>query len=131
MASKLKATIIDHLNLDVRDFKETFEFYNKVFGFELLADQPERNCQIVGNEHVKLCFYQVFDLELGQGLNHLGFHISNYDEIIEVCKTLGVPVLYEGTEKVWEKSKSLYIEDPNGYEIELSLIEGGGLWQIL
>jgi hypothetical protein len=27
----------------------------------------------------------------------------------------------------WEKSRSVYILDPNGYEIELSEIDGGGL----
>jgi len=27
----------------------------------------------------------------------------------------------------WEKSKSVYIVDPSGYEIELSEISGGGL----
>lgn len=124
----LRATIIDHLNIDVRNFDETRNFYEKIFGFRMLADQSkERNCQIIGNEHIKLCIYEVHTLELGQGLNHFGFHIENYDDIRKVCEDNDVPILFEGTEKVWEKSKSLYIEDPNGYEIELSLIEGGGL----
>jgi hypothetical protein len=27
----------------------------------------------------------------------------------------------------WQKSRSIYIKDPNGYEIELSEVWGGGL----
>lgn len=126
--NKLNATIIDHLNIDVKDFNETIEFYKNIFGFVLLIDQSiDRNCMIIGNEHIKICLYQVHTLELGQGLNHFGLHISNYNEIREICRNYNIPILFDGTEKIWEKSKSLYIEDPNGYEIELSLKEGGGL----
>jgi len=37
-----------------------------------------------------------------------------------------VKILYGG-EVDWEKSKSVYVVDPSGYEIELSQLVGGGL----
>jgi hypothetical protein len=60
------------------------------------------------------------------GIAHFGFHISNFDEVIAKCHELKVQILYGG-EVDWEKSKSVYIVDPSGYEIELSEISGGGL----
>lgn len=60
------------------------------------------------------------------GIAHFGFNIENFDEIMEKCKTLGIEVLYDGPVQ-FERSQSIYIKDPNGYEIELSEVSGGGL----
>ncbi|MBS1774741.1 MAG: VOC family protein [Bacteroidetes bacterium] len=122
----LKATIIDHINIDVRNFEETQEFYKTLFDFDLLADQPNRGCRIIGNNNIKICIYEVPTMEIGPGVNHIGFHIDNFDVIEIKCKELNIPFLYDGI-KVWEKSRSFYVEDPNGYEIELSEFAGGGL----
>lgn len=73
-----------------------------------------------------MCIYE--DPEIGERkwINHFGFYIENFDEIVENCRKLNVPILYGG-EVNWEKSKSVYIKDPNGYIIELSSIKGGSL----
>lgn len=60
-----------------------------------------------------------------KGINHIGFHIENFDEIVEKCKTLKISMPYGVIE--WESSRSVYIIDPNGYEVELSEVQGGGL----
>jgi lactoylglutathione lyase len=122
----LRATLIDHINLDVRNFEETQKFYSEVFGFILLADQPNRRCRIIGNDNIKLCMYEIPTMEIGPGINHIGFHVANFDDIERKCRELNIHILYDGI-KVWEKSRSFYIEDPNGYEIELSEVAGGGL----
>ena len=101
-------------------------FYKKVFGFEVKKEQPEDNSKIIGNNNIKLCLYEDTNLEIGEGINHFGFYIENFGEIIKICERLGVKVEYGG-EVEWGKSKSVYIEDPNGYTIELSNRKGGGL----
>jgi catechol 2,3-dioxygenase-like lactoylglutathione lyase family enzyme len=57
---------------------------------------------------------------------HFGFHVENFDEIMKTCESLGVTIHYDGPVK-FEKSRSIYISDPNGYDIELSEVFGGGL----
>ncbi len=42
------------------------------------------------------------------------------------CKKFNVEVIYDGSVE-FEKSKSVYIKDPSGYDIELSEVSGGGL----
>jgi len=58
----------------------------------------------------------------------IGHWIScfQFNEVLDKCKFLGVQVLYGGTAD-WEKSKSVYIKDLSGYELELSKISGGSL----
>ncbi|PIW35462.1 MAG: VOC family protein, partial [Nitrosopumilales archaeon CG15_BIG_FIL_POST_REV_8_21_14_020_33_23] len=57
---------------------------------------------------------------------HFGFHVENFDEIMKICTSLGVKIYYDGPVQ-FEKSRSIYISDPNGYDIELSEVFGGGL----
>jgi len=125
---QLKATGIDHLNLNVKNLNKSVQFYKDLFGFEILKEQPEQNSKIIGNDKIKLCLYEdeEFSGYRESGFNHFGFHVGNFGEVINKCRDFGVKINYGGTVE-WEKSESVYIEDPDGYEIELSRVFGGGL----
>ena len=122
----LKTVCIDHINMVVKNLDESVRFYSDLFGFVVKKDQAEKDSVIIGDEHVKLCLYEGEDAGDRKGILHFGINVANFDEALDMCKTLGVPVKYNGILE-WEKSRSIYIEDPNGYEIELSEVKGGGL----
>lgn len=126
----IKASSIDHLNIDVRSFKQSCAFYRTYFNFHEYercnGPTGDLSCIIIGNAEIKLCLYQVPQFELGRGLNHFGFHIEDFDSAYEALQNAGVTVLYGGIVD-WGHSRSIYIEDPNGYEIELSEFLGGNI----
>ncbi len=121
----IRATSIDHINMNVKDLAESIAFYRNLFRFELKEDQPQQKSQIIGNESIKLCLYEDPDQVGGSGINHFGFYVENFDAVVEQCKALNLVMPYGVLE--WKHSRSVYIVDPNGYEIELSEVEGGGL----
>jgi len=125
---KLQTSGIDHLNLQVKNLNKSVDFYSKLFGFSVLKDQPEDKSKIIGNDKVKLCLYESPDFKGYEkdGFYHFGLHIENFVDAIQKCSEMNVQVLYGGPVQ-WEKSKSVYIKDPNGYEIELTEVFGGGL----
>ena len=126
----LNATSIDHVNMKVKNLEKSVEFYKNLFGFEIKqeenANKLDAPSKIIGNNSIKLCLYEVPDMSPEGGIAHFGFNIANFNQVIEKCKELGVEVLYGGIVD-WERSKSVYIVDPSGYEIELGEISGGGL----
>ena len=129
--ANLTATSIDHINMNVKNLDESIEFYKNLFGFEIRKDDNSQNkldapSKIIGNDSIKLCLYEVPDMSPKGGITHFGFSIENFDDILQKCKEFNVQVLYEGPID-WEKSRSIYIVDPSGYELELSQISGGGL----
>ena len=128
--NNLKATSIDHVNMKVKNLEQSVEFYKNLFGFEIKQEEnPNKTdvpSKIIGNDAIKLCLYEVPEMSPEGGIAHFGFNIANFDEIILKCKELDVQILYDG-EIDWEKSKSVYIVDPSGYEVELGQISGGGL----
>ncbi len=128
--NNLKATSIDHVNMKVKDLEKSVEFYKNLFGFEIKQEENPNKIdapsKIIGNDTIKLCMYEIPDMSPEGGIAHFGFNIANFNEVIEKCKELGVQVLYGGIVD-WDKSKSIYIVDPSGYEIELGEVSGGGL----
>ena len=121
----LKTSGIDHVNMMVKDLDESVKFYSELFGLELKKDQAAQKSKIIGDEAVKLCLYESPNLVHVKGINHVGFHIQNFDEVVDKCESMGIAMPYGVTE--WEHSRSVYIIDPNGYEVELTEVFGGGL----
>jgi len=127
----LKATSMDHVNMNVKNLTQSVEFYKNLFGFEIRKADNSPNkldapSQIIGNDSIKLCLYEDPQMSTGGGIAHFGFHVANFDQIMDKCKELNVEVLYGGPVE-FEKSRSVYIKDPSGYDIELSEVSGGGL----
>jgi len=126
MSKILKVSSIDHINMSVKNLAQSVEFYKNLFGFEIKKEQPEEKSKIIGNDNVKLCLYEDSEMKPEGAIAHFGFHVENFDEIINICTSLGVKIYYDGPVQ-FEKSRSIYISDPNGYDIELSEVFGGGL----
>ena len=127
----LKATSMDHVNMNVKNLTQSVEFYKNLFGFEIRKADNSSNkldapSQIIGNDSIKLCLYEDPQMSASGGIAHFGFHVENFDQIMDKCKELNVEVLYGGPVE-FEKSRSVYIKDPSGYDIELSEVSGGGL----
>ncbi len=127
----LKAISMDHVNMNVKNLTQSVEFYKNLFGFEIRKADNSPNkldapSQIIGNDSIKLCLYEDPQMSTGGGIAHFGFHVENFDQIMDKCKELNVEVLYGGPVE-FEKSRSVYIKDPSGYDIELSEVSGGGL----
>ncbi len=126
----LKAKMIDHVNMKVKNLDESVEFYKNLFGFVIKQEENQNKIdapsKIIGNDSIKLCLYEVPDMSPEGGIAHFGFNVENFDEVISKCEELGVKILYDGVIN-WEKSKSVYVVDPSGYELELGEVSGGGL----
>jgi len=128
--TNLEARSIDHVNMKVKDLAQSVQWYKDLFGFEIKQEENPNKIdapsKIIGNDSIKLCMYEVPDMSPEGGIAHFGFNIKNFDEVIKKCEELGVKILYGGIVD-WDKSRSVYVVDPSGYEIELGEISGGGL----
>jgi len=127
----IELTRIDHMNMTVKNLKASQDFYGSLFGFELKESGVGSKGQpwaILGvPDRAYLCLYEVGNAErLDQDIqiNHFGFNVEDFDSLEARLRDAGIDygrVYQQG------KSRSIYITDPNGYEIELSEHLGGGL----
>jgi len=124
----LKTTGIDHINLEVVDLDKSVNFYRELLGFEVLETFSEPKGQIIGLKEAKLALYETARFTKYDKCEflHISFHIENFNDIEKKCAEMGLNIKYDGPVK-WPHSRSIYIEDPNGYEIELAEKWGGAL----
>ncbi len=125
---QLRSNGIDHLNLHVQSLEKTVDFYHRLLGFRELEDLPDDNGKIIGDAKAKLAIYEVegFPHYEKHGLSHIGFNIANFDDVEGRCSEIGAEILYGGVVQ-WPGTRSIYVKDPNGYELELTEVWGADL----
>ena len=127
---------IDHINMNVKNLKESIEFYRKIFQFEIKEEGHSAMSgspfAIIGKSNKgMLALYEKKDLKPNDKSHfaHLGFNVKFFAGILEWLKEQGAKIVYYSESGVVEypNSQSIYIKDPSGYEIELSSSFAGKL----
>lgn len=118
--------------MNVTNLEKSIEFYEKVFGFKVYEKDIS---QMSGNKYAIIgqsnkAFLAIYESTQPTKLNHIGFNIDNFDDVLLAIKELKLKVGQYGDENGivdYPNSKSIYIYDPDDNEIELSSKFGGGL----
>jgi catechol 2,3-dioxygenase-like lactoylglutathione lyase family enzyme len=132
----ISISAIDHINLTVSNLEHSLTFYQRTFGLEVREDGRDRERPFVivgraGAGYLALHERAVDGGPVGGHINHWGFVVDDFDGTIARLDDLGVPVLYRdnGADGIidYPRSRSVYVADPDGTEIELTSSFGGGL----
>lgn len=136
----IPVSAIDHVNITVSDLERARDFYVNTFGFRVLEDEinPSRNRRyiIVGADRVAVALHPAPEVSSGADndgfvrpgrANHWGFVVGDLDRARAALIDAGVTLRFDGEIIAYPGSRSLYIEDPDGHEIELSEVHAGGL----
>lgn len=120
---------LDHLNFTVTDLDASLDWYQRAFGFEPVEDgvQNGQRWAIVRSGESMLCLYEAPELadhsrgdEDAHRLAHFGLRITDRAAWEATVQTEGLEVRYGGAIH-WPSSKSWYVVDPSGWEIEVVL----------
>lgn len=133
----IRTRAIDHINMSVSDIEQSVDFYRRVFGFEVVEDyrdaqvDPWAIIAIPGAAVLALHQSSQRGAPNGLTLNHFGLVVEDLDEALKHLRNEGVRVLYDSGENGplidWGHSNSIYIQDPDGHDIELTSKFGGGM----
>ena len=124
---------IDHLNITVKNLNKSVDYYQRLFGFQVLESGDFRGTpyKIVGvSQKAMLCIYENPKLEVqNNNIGHFGFNIEFTEDIVEKLESANANVWYYNGKAIiqYPKSKSIYVSDPDGNQIELSEVFAGGL----
>tara|TARA_Y100000385_G_C12722168_1_gene479141 strand:- start:170 stop:562 length:393 start_codon:yes stop_codon:yes gene_type:complete len=124
---------IDHLNITVKNLDKSVDYYQRIFGFEVLEAEDYNGTpyKIIGtSQKGMLCMYEDKDLEVkNNNIGHYGFNIEFTENIVEKLEEAKADVRYYNGQAIiqYPNSKSIYVHDPDGNQIELSENFAGGL----
>ncbi len=125
---------IDHINLTVMNLNDSVKWYSRVFGFEVvergtgMRGQPwaivaNADSMLAMNEYPKRRMAEDDSSESFHRLNHFGIRVDDLGEWQAKLKEFNLKLNYGGVID-YPHSKSWYVVDPSGHEIEVSYSSG-------
>ena len=129
---------IQHAGIHVRDYKETFEWYHRVFGFEEVPKKdnggknpfgggvfPKMRWIHMGDFYLEVYEVQnaepfsLVDFEFTLGLKHLNFEIEDLQGWLEYVQQFDdVEILVNN--RYSETAGAVYVKDNNGILVEVT-----------
>ena len=119
-----------HSMIRVNDLEESIKFYTEVLGMKLLREKeyPEGKFSLAflgyGNETkntvIELTYnWDTNDYEHGNAFGHIAIEVDDIYKVCEEIKNKGVKVIRDPGPMMGSRLLLAFIEDPNGYKIEL------------
>jgi lactoylglutathione lyase len=115
-----------HTRMRVSDMEQTVRFYTEVLGLEVLERKTSpRGSHLAflkvpnSEELIELCsFPPSGPVKVQEDLVHLAFQVESLDETIRALTAKGVRIT-DGPTASSSGSRFIFIDAPDGYEIEL------------
>lgn len=117
-----------HTRIRVSDINTSIDFYTKRLGFELVREpgrSPQGNqiafLELPGNVHgVELTFSPDYDLKVPEDLMHFAIGVPDLTAFCEELENEGIDIWPDNWREVFASGRKMaFIDDPDGYEIEL------------
>jgi lactoylglutathione lyase len=115
-----------HTRMRVSDIDQTIQFYTDVLGLEVIERKTSpRGSHLAflkvpnSEELIELAsFPPSGPVKVQEDLVHLAFQVENIDQTMDALKAKGVPIT-DGPTISSSGSRFIFIDAPDGYEIEL------------
>jgi lactoylglutathione lyase len=122
----MKVTKLLHTRMRVSDLDETVRFYTAILGLEVIERKTSpRGSQLAflkvpnSDELIELTsFPPSGPVNVQEDLVHLAFQVDNLDETIASLNAIGIRIT-DGPTTTSSGSRFIFIDAPDGYEIEL------------
>ena len=122
----MKVTRLLHTRMRVSDMDRTLSFYRDILGLEVAEQKVSpRGSHLAflavpnSDELIELCsFPESGPVKVQEDLVHLAFQVNNLDETIKELNAKNIPIT-DGPTRTSSGSRFIFIDAPDGYEIEL------------
>jgi catechol-2,3-dioxygenase len=118
---------IDHFAISVKNLQTSFDWYKKVFGFEMFHQW--KTTWLIHLGDMKIGLFErpqaaaVDDLDNKIAFQHLAFHVSADDLIAALIELANLGIEFDGPEDTGV-AYSLFVSDPDGHLLELTTYYG-------
>ena len=134
MQQNIQIQAIDHINISTRNLDQSIDFYHDILGFDIREDHRNETAPYVIMGHAKSAYLAIHEREntarpTQPFIGHWGLVVGDLDHVRAQLKAKKQACLYPERNDgliIYPHSRSTYIEDPDGHEIELVETFAGG-----
>ncbi len=122
----MKVKKLLHTRMRVSDMERTLHFYREILGLEVVEQKVSpRGSHLAflavpnSDELIELCSFPASGaVTVQEDLVHLAFEVEDLDKTIKELQSKNVPIT-DGPTQSSSGSRFIFIDAPDGYEIEL------------
>lgn len=117
-----------HSMIRVKDIDASLKFYTEVFNMTISDKKRLEDCWLYFlSDEENICQIELTyndetpegGYTIGSGFGHFAFSVESMQEFTKKINTLGYKYLYEPFDLTGKGSQIAFIQDPDGYEIEI------------
>lgn len=117
-----------HTRIRVSDLEKSVTFYCTHFGFVVLKRVPVSpsgnqivHLELPGNKHtLELTYSEDYEVKVPEDLMHIAVGVSDIISFCDGLEKKGIEIWPEGWREKFQTGKKMaFVDDPDGYEIEI------------
>jgi len=117
-AAPANATYINHVSLQVADYRKTRDFYSGLFGMNVTEDDGKTQCRLTFGDNILVARNASSRPGGTLGVDHIAYTLANWDTDKAVRPAVEAELKRRGL-KIRVTDNSFHVQDPDGFEVQM------------
>ena len=112
------ATYINHVSIQVADYKKTRDFYAGLFGMKVTNDDGKTQCRLAFGDNILIARTASSRPGGKVGVDHIAYSLANWDTDKAVKPAVEAELKRRGL-MIRATEGSFHVADPDGFEVQM------------
>ena len=117
-AAPANATSINHVSMQVGDYRKTRDFYTGLFGMKVAGDDGKTQCRLEFGNNIIIPRNASSRPGGKVGIDHIAYTLANWDTDKSVRPAVEAELKRRGL-TIRTTDNSLHVQDPDGFEVQM------------
>jgi len=117
-AAPANATYINHVSMQVADYKKTRDFYAGLFGMKVEGDDGKNECTLRFGDNTIIARNAASRPNKKTGVDHIAYTLANWDTDKNVKAAMEAELKRRGL-MIRVTGNSFHVQDPDGLEVQM------------
>ena len=117
-AAPATATYINHVSMQVADYRKTRDFYSGLFGMKVEEDNGKTECTLAFGQNTIIARNAAGRPGGKAGVDHIAYTLANWDTDPKIKAAMDAEMKKRGL-MVRVTNNSFHVQDPDGLEVQM------------
>jgi len=117
-AAPANATYINHVSMQVADYRKTRDFYASLFGMKITGDDGKTQCRLEFGNNIIVPRNAASRPGGKVGIDHIAYSLANWDTDTSVKPAVEAELKRRGLQ-IRTTEGSFHVQDPDGFEVQM------------
>jgi catechol 2,3-dioxygenase-like lactoylglutathione lyase family enzyme len=117
-AAPANATYINHVSMQVSDYRKSRDFYSGLFGMKVTNDDGKTQCRLNFGDNILIARNASSRPGGKVGIDHIAYTLANWDTDKSVKPAVEAELKRRGL-TIRTTEGSFHVQDPDGFEVQM------------